>query len=385
MSGVEALRALDPRASVFVAATGAGAGMQSALWSVPGSSAFLAGAAFPYAAYEVGRFLGFAPSRFCSEETALDLAIAAYLRAREAAEASARGAAALDLALGLGLTASVASRTLHRGDHRVFVATLTPHGATVWSARLSKGAGQAQRSTDGQFADELGLHALFVAAGVAGGRAPPEGAEMSRCEVGEEQLRARILARPAFGPGGRRALLGAAEARASALLPGAFDPFHSGHQMMADAVERRFGRRVIYSVSADPAHKVRPSAVDLLDRIASIAAQPGPPRTVAITQADPLFIDKARQFPGAGIVLGIDALIRMLDPAWGPSILEMLAEFRALGTRFYVVGRLVSDRWLTLADVAIPDAFADLFEAVDGRLDVSSSALRQERALEARG
>jgi hypothetical protein len=106
---------------------------------------------------------------------------------------------------------------------------------------------------------------------------------------------------------------------------------------------------------------------------------------VAITCADPLFIDKAHQFPGAGIVLGVDSLIRMLDPAWGPSIGEMLDDFRALGTRFYVVGRLVGDRWMTLDDLAIPDAFAELFEAVDGRLDVSSTALRHDRAMEAQG
>jgi hypothetical protein len=40
---------------------------------------------------------------------------------------------------------------------------------------------------------------------------------------------------------------------------------------------------------------------------------------------------------------------------------------------------------MTLDDLAIPDAFADLFEAVDGRLDVSSTALRHDRAMEAQG
>jgi hypothetical protein len=148
---------------------------------------------------------------------------------------------------------------------------------------------------------------------------------------------------------------------------------------MADAVEQQFQRRVIYTITADPVHKPRLRADELLDRVASIAGQRGAARTVAITCADPLFIDKARQFPGAGIVLGIDSLIRMLDPSWGPAIAEMLEDFRALGTRFYVVGRVVGQHWMTLEDVTVPRASRDLFEAVDGRVDVSSTALRRER------
>ena len=66
----------------------------------------------------------------------------------------------------------------------------------------------------------------------------------------------------------------------------------------------------------------------------------------------------------------------MLDPAWGPPIREMLAELRALGTRFHVAGRMIGGRWTTLDDVPIPVAFSDLFTAIDGRHDVSSSELR---------
>jgi len=156
--GIEALRDLRPTPKVFVAATGAGAGIQGSLWSVPGSSAFLAGAAFPYAAHETERLLGFRPTRFCDEDAAVELAIATYLRGREAALAETSGAPTP--IVGLGLTASVASLVPHRGEHRVFVATLGERGATVWSARLPKGTGEAQRSIDGLLADRLGVHEI---------------------------------------------------------------------------------------------------------------------------------------------------------------------------------------------------------------------------------
>jgi hypothetical protein len=376
VTGVEALRALSPPPKVFVAATGAGAGIQASLWSVPGSSAFLAGAAFPYAAHETERFLGFRPARFCDEETAVELAIAAHLRAREATLAEGSGATIKAKAIGLGLTASVASLELHRGDHRVFVATVSDLGATVWSARLPKGVGEARRADDGQLADRLGVHALLASAGIAGQDGPAPGVEVSRRDLSEPEPRAMLYRRPVFGPGDSRGTLSETEPRELVLLPGAFDPCHEGHRMIADAVERQSGRRVVYAITADPVHKPSLRAVDLLDRVASTRLEGGRTRATVLTERDPLFIDKARQFPGAGVALGVDALLRMLDPSWGPNVTEMLATFRALGTRFYVVGRIVDGRWTTLNDVPIPAGFGDLFQSVGGRHDVSSTELR---------
>jgi hypothetical protein len=385
VTGVAALRALRPPPKVFVAATGAGAGIQASLWSVPGSSAFLAGAAFPYAAHETERLLGFRPARFCDEDAAVELAMAAYLRGREAALAETSDAPIKARVIGLGLTASVASLEPHRGDHRVFVATLGIRGATVWSARLPKGSGETQRSLDGQVADRLGVHALLACEGIASLDGLASGVDVSRRELSEAELHAMLYRHPVFGPGDSREQILGAERCDLVLLPGSFDPCHDGHHMIADAVERRYGRRVAYAVTADPVHKPSLRTVDLLDRVASIRLLGGRGRPIILTERDPLFIDKARQFPGAGIALGADALIRMLDPSWGPNVGEMLETFRALGTRFYVVGRVVDGRWTTIDDVPIPDGFRRLFEPVDGRHDVSSTALRGLREAEAAG
>ena len=151
--------------------------------------------------------------------------------------------------------------------------------------------------------------------------------------------------------------------------------------MIADAVERQFCRRLAYVITADPVHKRNLRAVDLLDRVASIRVTGGRSRPIILTEGDPLFIDKARQFPGAGMALGVDALLRMLDPCWGPNVGEMLEAFRALGTRFYVFGRVVDGRWTTLDDVPIPEAFRHLFQPVVGRHDVSSTELRGLRGV----
>ena len=385
MNGIAALRELSPIPKIFVAATGAGAGIQSSLWSVPGCSAFLAGAAFPYAAHETERLLGFRPARFCDAEAAVELAVAAYLRGRETALADTSGAPTKTRVISLGLTASVASLEPHRGDHRVFVATLGERGATVWSARLPKGTGEAQRTIDGQLADRLGLHALLAAAGIAGEDAGAPGVNVSRREIPEATLHALLYRRPVFGPGDSREKILGTEPCDLVLLPGSFDPYHEGHQMIADAVERQYGRRVTYSVTSDPVHKPNLRVVDLLDRVASIRLAAGRARPIVLTERDPFFIDKARQFPGAGIALGVDALVRMFDPSWGPKVGEMLATFRALGTRFYVVGRVVDGRWMTIDEVPIPDGFRPLLEKIEGRQDVSSTALRDLHEARAAG
>jgi hypothetical protein len=376
VTGLERLRSLDPPAKIFVAATGAGAGVQRALWSVPGASAFFVGAAFPYAAAETARLLGFEPARYCDPAAALELAMAAYLRAREAEAAQAEWGAAAPPAIGLGLTASVATLEPHRGDHRVFVATFGPRAAALWSARLTKGVGGAARARDGEAADALALHALLEAAGLPSEPPVAPGLELERRDVAERELRVLLFERPLFGAGGERLAVDAAAVRAAILFPGSFAPFHAGHRAVADAVEATAGRPSIYAVTADPVHKPALGAADLLDRVASVRrGRAG--RPVLLTRGDPLFIHKARQFPGAGLALGVDAVIRMLDPAWGPDVDEMLEELAALGTRFFVMGRAIGGRWTTLDDVAIPARFRGLFTEVEGRLDVSSTEVRR--------
>ena len=308
----------------------------------------------------------------------MELAIAAYLRGRRERRSPRRRAhRPRRRVVGLGLTASVASLVPHRGDHRVFVATLGERGATVWSARLPKGTGEAQRSIDGQLADRLGVHALLAAVGIAGEAGAAPGVEVSRRELPEAELHAMLYRRPVFGPGdSREKILGNGEVR-SGPPPRQLRPVSR-----RPPDDRRCRRTAIRSARRLRRHgRSRSQAESSCRRSSRSGRVHSPGRaeehvTIVLTERDPLFIDKARQFPGAGIALGVDALVRMLDPSWGPNVGEMLETFRALGTRFYVVGRSVDGRWTTLDDVPIPDRFRRLFESVEGRHDVSSTELR---------
>ena len=113
----------------------------------------------------------------------------------------------------------------------------------------------------------------------------------------------------------------------------------------------------------------------------------------------PLYAAKAALMPGATFVLGHDTAVRLLMPKYYGGERGMFAAFnqiRAAGCSFIVAGRAAAQpqagseggaaasRFLTLADVDVPEALADLFEAMpEFRLDVSSSELRAAAAAEA--
>jgi hypothetical protein len=352
---LRAARLRESGTRVFVAATGAGAGIQEALWRVPGCSPFFVGATFPYDAREIEGFLGFRPERFASEETAIDLAHAAYLHALDVSAPEPK-------AVGVGLTASVASNAAHRGDHRVHVAVTTANETVGCTVVLAKGTGQEARDSDGAAANELGLSALLHATKIV---------DDSRFRDWSERSRERFFARPYFRADGRRCLASDLPAGAP-LFPGTFNPPHEGHFAIA-APERGHGGPAVFAVCAAPPHKEALSVGDLLLRAKMLQGHHR-----LFTVGDPLYLDKARRFPGRTFLVGADAVLRMLDDRWGTPVDPMLDEFLRLGTRFRVNGRQVEGRYVSAGDAIaqVPGRLRSIFEAVEGRWDVSSSEAR---------
>lgn len=347
-------------ARVFIAATGAGAGIQKTLWEVPGVSKFLVGAAFPYAAEESSRLIGFTPTSFCSPDMALDLAMAAFMRA---ARVGAR-------AVGVGLTAAVASREARRGESRAYAAYFGDGGAGIAEVTLPKDVGEDARRRDGEACDALGIATLLRAFG--------RDESGTVFEDAEAAARARLFARPYFRARGARDAEQTLPGDA-VLFPGAFDPPHEGHLGGAERVRRSSGRAVVFATTVDPPHKAALRSAEVLRRAVALEGH-----DVLFTHGDPLYLDKARRFPGRGFVVGADALVRMLDPRWGVDVTSLVTELRALGAHFYVVPRLIDGSLVSLDDIRAMDGLGRALEmlsaeGVDGRWDVSSSAIRAAR------
>jgi hypothetical protein len=139
---------------------------------------------------------------------------------------------------------------------------------------------------------------------------------------------------------------------------------------MARTFEAAVGRRAVFHVTLDPPHKPPLGTAQVLQRAKQLQGQDR-----FFSLGDPLYIDKARRWRGARILLGSDALERMLDPRWCP-VEPMLEELAALGARFYVVGRGVDESSPWLDQLGLPARWRPLFTPLPGSYEISSTALR---------
>lgn len=363
-----------------IACTGAGAGLQQLLWGVPGASATVLDAVMPYDRFALADFIGHEPEKYCSRDTALWMAAAAY---RRAYELGIRGGEAKPQVMGLGLTAAVATTAQKKGDHRLFVAVKTADQIVTVSATLTKG--KLDRVGEGTACDLVALEAMLAAAGLSQVSMPSCGLLSEEIDSGgfvtprivERFERSDIdpFERPLFLPDGARAMLDALDPAKHILFPGSFAPLHFGHEAMAMQAERMSGKKVVFSITGTHPDKGVIPADELLRR----AEQFRWSWPVAFTQGAALYVEKARMFPKFGFLIGVDAVLGILDPKYYGGVNgrdAMLAELASLGTRYHVVGRQIGDRFVTLEDIDLPEYHAHLFKPVSGRWDVRSRDLR---------
>jgi hypothetical protein len=161
------------------------------------------------------------------------------------------------------------------------------------------------------------------------------------------------------------------------ILSGAFNPLHAGHEGMLAAAAQLTGQPGSFELAVVNADKGALGPGEIARRAAQFAG-----RAALTLSREPLFAAKAALYPGRGFVLGYDTAARLLDPRYygGPAGLEAaMARVAAHGCRFLVAGRLTPGGFRTLADLAVPPAFAALFTPIPEaifRLDISSSELR---------
>lgn len=168
-----------------------------------------------------------------------------------------------------------------------------------------------------------------------------------------------------------------------ALLSGAFNPLHAGHEGLAAAATRLTGLPVAFELAVVNADKGALDAAEIARRASQFAG-----RYTLVLSREPLFAGKARLYPGRSFVIGYDTAARILEPRYygGEAGLEAaLATLRAQGCRLLVAGRLDGSRFATLDDLPVPPAYRDLFVAIPEalfRADISSTELRARAAQE---
>lgn len=149
---------LDTNAKIFIATTGAGAGITQFIWRTPGISKILVGTSFPYHRQEFQKFIGREfTGPYVSETAAAALALAAYERALSAEDSP------INLHLGIGLTAAVTSPS-QPAESRVVIAAHTSEKTGIISASMQKD--YLDRVGEGNVNDLLALNMILHTAGV---------------------------------------------------------------------------------------------------------------------------------------------------------------------------------------------------------------------------
>lgn len=345
----------SPWAGVFYV-TGGGTLLLSELLTTAGASATVLDAQVPYATAALAQVLGRPPEQACSDATARVMAMAAFQRAR--ALGGARP-------FGLGCTASLASTREKRGQHRAHVALQTE--AMTYTAHLTF---EGPREEQERQLLELLWHALSEVLGLHLETMPPARPMIARTAA-QRHWRQLIL--------GEELAFSTRPHDGTLLMPGAFNPLHHAHERMLEIAEQKTGLRGAFELSIVNVDKPLLDYTEIDLRLKQFQAP------VWVTRL-PTFIEKARHFTGAHFAVGVDTLVRIVDPEYYGSIdgrNRALAELADLGARFVVFGRALTNQFLSLSDVPLPRGFSDLCIEVskaEFHETVSSTALRLRAA-----
>lgn len=356
---------------LVLSVTGGGSGAIATLLSVPGASASVLEAIVPYAPAALEQWLGGAEDQACSEAAARAMAMASFERARALADGEVHAL------VGVGATASLATTRSKLGPHRVHVAWQSAVMTAAVSCQLIKG--RRSRADEEQIATQLVLDAVAEACGVesATGAAPTDEEPIERREKLAPNEWSELLL-------GERKMVEIQTDRNEPkqtdgvlLFPGAFHPFHAGHEQMADVAARRCGGPVTFELSIVNVDKRPLDFLEMDDRLSGLAG-----RRVWLTRAA-TFAEKAALAPGAQFVVGVDTIERIGNPRYYHDASgrrdAAIAAIAGHGCRFLVFGRQQGGRFRTLADLRLPPALGGLCEEVpesEFRADISSTELR---------
>jgi hypothetical protein len=355
---------LTKKVRICIATSEGGGPLLTALSEIPGISSVLMGFYKPYGKEEIDTFHGYTPKSYCDEALSMDRAMMAYYRAYSYGEAPA---------IGIGLTASVATTEVHRGDHRIILSTFQEGKATQYYIKLTKRSGQANRVLDVEICNTLLINALLEVVGESAFiNGLPQGVfeeyhfTSDAMPLADQQLKDH----PFFSATGERLKAFPLEKyRVGAVYPGTYDPPHFGHFGVKQNYTNLMIGPVAFSIEAHPLHKDPIPTCKLLQRAKMLKGH-----DVFLTFGAPLYVDKVKLTPGLYFILGADVFPTVIDPKWGVPVEDIIRTLRKNNSVFFVGDRTVNGALVTLNDISYPKDFPCM--RLEGHFDISSSAVR---------
>jgi nicotinic acid mononucleotide adenylyltransferase len=163
------------------------------------------------------------------------------------------------------------------------------------------------------------------------------------------------------------------------VLSGSFNPLHEAHRELVSVASKTLNAPVIYELSVTNVDKPPLENNVVRDRIEQFRDV----GDLVITKA-PVFYEKAQLFPGCTFIIGLDTMVRLVDPKYydgdHAKMILALNQIRAAGCDFLVAGRVSEAEFRILTEVHIPAIFQEMFREIpesEFRSDISSTEIRQ--------
>jgi nicotinamide mononucleotide (NMN) deamidase PncC len=338
--------------------TGGGSQLISELLTTPGASRTVLEVSVPYASEALHELLGGKPDQASSEATARALAMAAFQRAQ--ALNSDRGTGPI---FGFASTASLATDRVKRGQHRAHLAIQTAAGTHSATVQL---AGNREEEEEALLEAQWSIMTSVLSRTLFHSAAPFDDFTNTTAPVAWQGLLT----------GESHSLAINTEGSPQLLLPGSFNPLHSGHLAMLSYAQQKLSLPGSFELSIANVDKPMLDYTSIKRRLTQFTDKP-----LWLT-ALPTFREKAEAFAGVTFVVGADTIVRIAAPRYYLNTADRndaLKTFAVQGVKFLVFGRQVEGNFQVLSDLRLPKALRECCIEVsesEFREDISSTALR---------